>query len=167
MKKEKIKKIIIIVLFLILASVIFFFSNQDGSSSIKVSDSFTKSVIDKYANVFKEDYTPKEKVKIVVRSRFIVRKLAHFTIYLILGILVYAFLRCYKIKHTLMISIIFCFVFACGDEFHQIFTPGRTARFYDVVIDTIGCFSGMCLTNLIIKLKKNIKTKKKEVKKYA
>ena len=64
MKKEKIKKITIIVLFLILASVIFFFSNQDGSSSIKVSDSFTKSVIDKYANVFKKTIHQKKKSKL-------------------------------------------------------------------------------------------------------
>ena len=38
----------------------------------------------------------------------------------------------------ILISIIICFIFGGLDEIHQIFIPGRTARFYDCIIDTLG-----------------------------
>lgn len=163
----KIKRIILVISVISIASLIFLFSNQNGNKSISVSDAFAETVIDKYAEFKRVDYSKKEKNKIIKSSRFIVRKSAHFGIYLLLGILIFLLIKSYNLKHSIIWTLIICFLFACTDEFHQIFTPGRTARFYDVVIDTIGCFSGMCLTNLIIKLKNNIKTKKKEVKKYA
>ena len=30
------------------------------------------------------------------------------------------------------------FLYACTDEFHQLFVPGRAGRFTDVLIDTTG-----------------------------
>ena len=43
-----------------------------------------------------------------------------------------------KEKIILLISIIFCFIFALTDEYHQSLVPGRTSVFTDVIIDTIG-----------------------------
>lgn len=167
MKKKRIKKIIILGLFLVLSSLIYFFSSQNGNASIGISDAFTETVIDKYSNISKETFTPKDKKKLIVKSRFMVRKMAHFSLYLVLGILVYSFIKCYKVKYPLLISITFCFLFACSDEVHQLFTPARTARFYDVLIDTTGCLCGMLLVKLFIKIKHVIQNSRKEKKNYA
>ena len=69
--------------------VIFLFSNQNGPKSEAVSDAFAESVIDKYAIVKKTNYSDQQKKDIIRNTRFIVRKGAHFSIYLVLGILVY------------------------------------------------------------------------------
>ena len=62
------------------------------------------------------------------------------------------------IKHPLVISIIFSFLYACIDEIHQIFVPGRSAQFRDVLIDTLGASFGATITYLTIKFFAKIKT---------
>ena len=86
---------------------------------------------------------------------FLVRKTAHFTEYAILGSLFFLNLRNTPlglIKHPLATSILFSFLYACTDEIHQIFVPGRSAQFRDVLIDTLGASFGAIITYLIIKL---------------
>lgn len=91
---------------------------------------------------------------------FLVRKTAHFTEYAILGSLFFLNLRNTPlglIKHPLATSILFSFLYACTDEIHQIFVPGRSAQFRDVLIDTLGASFGAIITYLIIKLFTKIK----------
>ena len=91
---------------------------------------------------------------------FLVRKTAHFTEYAILGSLFFFNLRNTPlglIKHPLATSILFSFLYACTDEIHQIFVPGRSAQFRDVLIDTLGASFGAIITYLIIKLFTKIK----------
>lgn len=72
-------------------------------------------------------------------ASFVVRKTAHFTEYFILYILVYnAVLESKEKKKSLLYSIIIVFLYACSDEIHQIFIPGREGRIKDVMIDTSG-----------------------------
>ena len=56
------------------------------------------------------------------------------------------------IKHPLAISILLSFLYAITDEIHQIFVPGRSAQFRDVLIDTLGASFGATITYLTIKL---------------
>ena len=58
-------------------------------------------------------------------ASFIVRKGAHFTEYLILFFLSYNVSKTYFIKRNGLYSIIFVFIYALSDEFHQYFIPGR------------------------------------------
>lgn len=62
------------------------------------------------------------------------------------------------IKHPLIMSILLSFLYACTDELHQIFVPGRSAQFRDILIDTLGASFGATITHLIIKLFTKIKT---------
>lgn len=72
-------------------------------------------------------------------ANFIVRKTAHFTEFLILYVFLYnALSESYTKKKALVIAIVFTFLYACSDEFHQTFIPGREGRFRDVLIDTSG-----------------------------
>lgn len=115
---------------------------------------------------------------------FLVRKTAHFTEYAILGSLFFLNLRSWLksnkslvkisksqttktvakktlsglIKHPLAMSILFSFLYAITDEIHQVFVPGRSAQFRDVLIDTLGASFGVLLTYLTIKLFTKIKT---------
>ena len=40
---------------------------------------------------------------------------------------------------------IFCALYACSDEFHQYFVPGRSCKFFDVCVDSTGTFFGALL----------------------
>ena len=82
-------------------------------------------------------------------ANFIVRKSAHFTEYFILSLLVYNALRenCSVAKAIFFtITIVFCY--ACSDEIHQLFVPGREGKFRDVIIDTSGGAAGMLVVYL-------------------
>lgn len=69
----------------------------------------------------------------------IVRKLAHFSEYLILGILIYNY--CLRFD----LSVLICLFYAISDEIHQIFTPGRSCQIMDVIIDLLGAICGIII----------------------
>ena len=68
-----------------------------------------------------------------------VRKLAHFSEYLILGILIYNY--CLRFD----LSALICLFYAISDEIHQIFTPGRSCQIMDVIIDLLGAICGIII----------------------
>lgn len=41
-------------------------------------------------------------------------------------------------KYSLLAAIVFTVVFGMSDEFHQMFTPGRSADIFDLAADTFG-----------------------------
>jgi VanZ family protein len=67
-------------------------------------------------------------------------KAAHVVEYAILGWLVQ---RARGDKHAWWQSWLIAVVYAATDEFHQSFTPGRTPRVTDVMIDAVGAAMGM------------------------
>ena len=72
-------------------------------------------------------------------ANFVVRKCAHFLEYMILAFLIINVVKMYfAFKVSSVLSIIFVFLYACTDEFHQLFIPGREGVFRDVMIDTCG-----------------------------
>ena len=87
----------------------------------------------------------------------IIRKFAHLFEYIILGILMINCLRCYSIKNYIIISIVLCFIYACTDEVHQLFVPGRNGNVIDILIDTIGSFCGILIYKYCKKNTKMIK----------
>ena len=90
-----------------------------------------------------------------------VRKLAHFTEYLVLGILAVNALRLHvgssernpkdgtaAFSQNLLIPTLswaFCILYAASDEFHQLFVPGRAGLITDVCIDSAGALLGILL----------------------
>lgn len=68
---------------------------------------------------------------------FIIRKCAHITEYTILTLLL--FYGLYKNDyHYLFLSFVISFIYACGDEIHQLFVNGRAGQIQDIFIDSIG-----------------------------
>ena len=82
----------------------------------------------------------------------VTRKLAHFTIYMVLGLVSYLALpRAWSVRKRVVLAITLCLVYAITDEFHQSFVPGRGPEIRDVFIDTIGSSVGMSIGCLIKK----------------
>ncbi len=85
----------------------------------------------------------------------VIRKLAHFSEFAFATIAAFAALRCYVPKqHWLKAAVIACVIcvgYACLDEYHQSFVPGRTPSVKDVLIDSGGvacAFGAICLHRL-------------------
>ena len=134
------KKLIKITLVILWMTLIFLFSNQKADDSSKLSD----GLIVKVANIFVDkNLSTKDKEIILERYTTIVRKTAHFTIYLILGILVISLLLEYNIKHIILVSLITCLIYSISDEVHQLFIEGRSGEVRDVLIDTTGSLVGI------------------------
>ena len=147
---RKNKKLFHSILVIIWMLVIFNFSSQNGSKSTKTSDVVTSMVVNVTTSVTNKDIPREEVKKKVEDSTFLVRKTAHFTEYLILGILVLQLLSDYtKInKRMLIVSLIICYLYAVSDEVHQIFIPGRTAKVLDTFIDGAGSLVGITIYSI-------------------
>ncbi|MCB2309411.1 VanZ family protein [Clostridium estertheticum] len=89
-------------------------------------------------------------------SNFIVRKASHFTEYFILYMLIYrAMNKSKKIDMKIFIaSILIVFLYACSDEFHQSFVPGRGPALRDVMVDTCGGLTAFLFIYIRVTLKK-------------
>ena len=79
----------------------------------------------------------------------IVRKLAHLTEFTILGGVLYAILRRYITYGTVIKTIGLGMLIASLDEFIQLFSPGRSSQFSDILIDTVGIFIGILVVKLV------------------
>ena len=148
----KVVKICFLVLWM---ALIFSFSNQKDVDSSKVSDGFIDRTVVKIYKIFNENITKEKENEIIEKYTYPIRKLAHYTLYFILGILSFLVVKDYSINKKLIIySLLICFLYAYSDEFHQLFIIGRSARVLDVMIDTFGSLCGISV--FYIFNKKNI-----------
>jgi VanZ family protein len=87
---------------------------------------------------------------------YVIRKMAHITVFCILEIVVYCFLRFCRVRNfkAIMFSAIFSILYAFTDEFHQLFVSGRSAELKDVLIDSIGVFLGVFIVIVLRFFKK-------------
>lgn len=145
----KSRKIIFPILVFLCMLTIFYFSNQNAKKSQSLSDEVAVKTLEIKSEVTKKEITKTEKDNFIKNSRTIIRKGAHFTIFFLLGILVYLTFKTYNIKHAILFSIFFCFFYACTDEIHQLFIEMRTAQILDVFIDTSGACVGIGLVYLL------------------
>lgn len=135
------KKIIKLILILSWMGLIFLFSNDTSTASTKKSD----GIIIKTAEIFtRRTLNKDEKEKLINKLVVPVRKTAHFLVYLILGILVLNLLKEFNISKSksIILTIVICCLYACSDEFHQLFISGRSGNILDIIIDTLGSYTG-------------------------
>ena len=88
--------------------------------------------------LFRSHWDEKELLNKAELIDYPVRKCAHMSEYAILtllGFLTFSFLYG---RRRFLIPIGVTFLYACTDEFHQLFVPGRAGKFTDVLIDTTG-----------------------------
>ena len=135
--------------------LIFMLSNQPAEESTELSDGFISKTIGNVYKLTHKDITEEKIIEIQDKYTHITRKTAHFTIYLILGLLVGILLKEYNIttKQLIIYGILICMVYAITDEIHQLFVIGRSGEIKDILIDTCGSTVGILIINSIKKIK--------------
>ena len=132
------------ILYILLGLIVFFIwdnSMQNGGSS----DGFSLLFAETFASIANELGFHGN---IWILNR-IVRKLAHLTEFTILGGVLYAILRRYITYGTVIKTIGLGMLIACLDEFIQLFSPGRSSQFSDILIDTVGVVIGILVVKLV------------------
>ena len=142
------KKIIKIALVIVCMTIIFTFSSDTSYESTKKSN---KIIITVAEMINKKELSQKEKDRYINKFVFIVRKSAHFFIYLILGLLVASLIKEYSLvnKRMMIYSFLICFLYAISDEIHQLFVNGRSGEIRDILIDSMGSLVGIGIYYLI------------------
>ena len=144
----KIKKIITIILIIAWMTLVFYLSNQISDESSKLSGGITQAILN-FFNIL-EGKTLEQQSQIET----IVRKLAHYSIYTIGGILILLHVNLYKISANkkVIISQLIGTLYAATDEVHQLFVPGRSGEIRDVCLDSLGVITGIIITLIIQKM---------------
>ncbi len=117
--------------------LIFLFSNESGVQSTETSSFFVEKV-----ESFFTYLAPSLSFDMIT---VLVRKMAHFFLYFVLGILVGSATHVHK--KWCILSLLICLIYACTDEIHQVFVSGRSGQLKDVFIDLIGSSVGIYFYN--------------------
>lgn len=145
--------VVAVVLLVAWCAVIVWFSSGTADESQILSD----GVVYKLLAVLQPGFvslTEAQRIEIIDAWSFPIRKLAHFTEYCVLsGLTVHVLYRAKTVFPQLcdlsmtrifIAAVAFCALYACGDEFHQLFVDGRAGRLFDVGVDTAGAIT-FCL----------------------
>ena len=132
---------------------LFIFSGQDGDESSALSGIFVDFVM-KLLKL--PDDT--ETLNIVT---FIVRKLAHFSIFTVLGAGLYGMAYSLALKRPYIISLAIGLVAAIINELQQLTSVGRTASPRDVAIDFAGVVVGSGIILVVTRLIRKFRERRK------
>ena len=152
-------RIISIILLVLTFIQIYKFSDQDGNTSSELSRKAARKIIEIFP--YTKTLSIETKEKMVERSQPIIRKLAHFSVYTLVGIFIMSFISTYKVhlKYKFLVSILVGLLYAISDEYHQSLVPGRGPSGFDVIIDTAGVIFGIILVLIIISVFKALTAK--------
>lgn len=148
-KRDRRKRILISAsagcLLLLLYSMIFSFSAQDGEQSSGLSMYVAEKGVELINALTDSNWTEGYMLEMAENVETPIRKLAHFSEYAVMGVLVYSFLRPWakRGKRLYLITICWVFLSAAADELHQLFVPGRYSNPLDVLLDTCGGILGL------------------------
>ncbi len=90
-----------------------------------------------------------------------VRKFAHYVLFAIGGLIIYAILQHFHVKHKILIAIFLGMLLACTDEIHQFYSDNRGPRLFDVALDSLGVVSGVLFGSSCTKIMNQFKKGKK------
>jgi VanZ family protein len=161
--------------------VIFCLSAQPAKESADTSRFFGRIA----AEIFVPGYssmTGAEQQELAEKLDYPVRKCAHATEYAILGFLLFATLTAAEPKakaeaaseaeqpqkkRRTGISFFAGVLYAASDEFHQLYVPGRSGQFSDVLLDAGGVLAGMLFCFCMLLLLRKISGGKEKGKEKA
>lgn len=154
--------VLIVLLFLIYV-MIFNFSAEDATASSGVSQKVTKWLLHLY---YKLQGNAGDLIAVIPagevdEAEAVIRKLAHFSEYMSVGLVSLWIWFLWKEKKLFYSALVLLqlVISASLDEFHQYFVPGRHASVRDVLIDTAGGLTGMLIVFLIsLCIRKSIKS---------
>lgn len=132
-------------------SLIFGFSSQNAQESSGLSQKVTAALIEGANDAFSAGWSKAQILYYESFWEFWVRKAAHFTEYLIFGLLlVLPLYLCGLVgKRLVLTALLIAACYATSDELHQFLSPGRSPGVRDVCIDTCGALIGILLARAI------------------
>jgi hypothetical protein len=135
------KKYAYLLLMIAIMALIFFFSSQDATESGQLSNGVLVWIVE---HVLHRSTIPEI-------GSVLIRKAAHFSIYFCLGASAVLFVsECRKKRFAVLRAWLIPVIYACTDELHQYFVPGRSCELRDVCIDSAGAFLGVVLIFLVL-----------------
>lgn len=133
--------------------LIFIFSGQDGDTSGSLSGKISRQCVEILDKLDEDSWSEALKQDIAGDLEHPIRKSAHFIEYALLaaaiGCLGILWVKIGQRKYMWFSIILWVFISALLDEWHQSFVPGRYCSFKDVLIDTCGGIFGLFVLYLI------------------
>lgn len=157
-KKDALRKILVTgvasLLLALLYGIIFRFSAQDAGQSGSLSQSVSEKCVELMNALSGSGWSRMEMAGLAEQIEHPIRKLAHFSEYACMGVLVYTLWSQWLCQGRRLrwLTVGWVFLSAAGDEFHQYFVPGRYASFADVLLDTCGGTFGMFFCVCVVAL---------------
>ena len=141
--------------------VILWFSAEDADRSSETSGLVVRWLLTHFDSGF-SSLSPEEQMLRIGDLSCMVRKLAHFCAFALLGFLSFAaFSVDLKPPRAFPAALILGTVRAVLDEAQQAFVPGRSCEFRDMCIDTAGVLLGAAFLLLILRFVKHQKKLKR------
>ena len=136
--------------------MIFAFSTEDAEHSDRTSGLISRRVLSIIHPEYEQLEESRQKL-LYDDMQHIVRKCAHFTEYMVLGLMLRLCLESWfgrKVRKSRSLTIA-CFcggtIYACTDEFHQLLIEGRSGQWSDVLVDGSGVLLGVLIAALLIR----------------
>lgn len=147
------KRMLIWLLPAAVAVCIFCFSAQSADESSQLSDGLLYSIVSALSDLFGLNAS----AEMIEMFSGLIRKAAHVTEYIVLcASLNIAFYVSADRNYKTWLSLLIVFLYACTDEIHQLFVPGRSGQFTDVLIDCSGAAVLSLIIFVFVKKKKKI-----------
>lgn len=148
MENRKYRIYIVTALTALWMGVIFYFSSQPAVESAGLSGGLFRQIQEFIADIPVMGHFLAGSF-----TEHLLRKGAHMTEYAVLGILLvlcmYEYIPEKWKKFRLPCAWIIGILYACTDELHQRFVPGRSGEIRDVMIDSAGVLAGVVLISVI------------------
>ena len=164
-KKNQVLFLVFSIFSIAVMVMIFLFSNQPATESAALSNGLSDIIADFIADVINDD--PSQKVAIFTFMQTFIRKLAHFTLFALLGFSLGSAalnIKGKKVYKKLSISAIIGLAYCITDEVHQLFIPERSGEVRDVIIDFSGIMFGILIALAAYKIICSVSKKRKSKK---
>lgn len=159
------RKIAAILCCLLWMGFIFYQSSQSGETSNEISHEIINQISNqvKPSTLIEKGQVQEPKQGIENTPSFetlnvMIRKSAHAFEFFVLALLLAWVLTEYHFNSWKLASLTLIGVclYAASDEFHQFFVEGRSARLFDVFVDSTGGIIGICLFIIVKNIKRNV-----------
>ena len=139
------------------AAMIFWFSAQTGDESGRASGAVVEFILSIIVPGYR-GLSPTNRAQLMERAGLIVRKLAHFTEFALLGGLLAADWALGRTDGRALPALTPAWavatLYACTDELHQMFVAGRGPSPMDVGIDSLGALAGAAAAMVMLARRK-------------
>ena len=132
---------------------------MDADTSDVQSDGVAYFIVSAVDSIFGLCESEEELLAVADSMTHIIRKIAHFAEYMILCMLLIfgLFVNGSIEKKMYITAAVITALYACTDEFHQIFIPGRYGSIIDVLIDSAGAVFGCVIVSFVFRFIKKRK----------